>query len=74
VWAQKHLGYRLKITQSVPTAGPYALLRNPIYIGNTLVILGAVVMSEVLWMVPWPSSDVASPIPSWYGMRSNFCR
>ena len=52
VWAQKHLGYRLKIKRTVTTSGPYALVRNPIYIGNTLVILGTVVMSEVLWMVP----------------------
>lgn len=52
MWAQKHLGYRLKIKRIVTTSGPYGLVRNPIYIGNTLVILGTVVMSEVLWMVP----------------------
>jgi protein-S-isoprenylcysteine O-methyltransferase Ste14 len=52
MWAQKYLGYRLKIKRNVTTSGPYALVRNPIYIGNTLVILGAVVMSEILWMVP----------------------
>jgi protein-S-isoprenylcysteine O-methyltransferase Ste14 len=27
-------------------------VRDPIYIGNTLVILGAVVMFEILWMMP----------------------
>jgi hypothetical protein len=27
-------------------------VRDLIYIGNTLVILGAVVMSEALWMMP----------------------
>jgi protein-S-isoprenylcysteine O-methyltransferase Ste14 len=52
MWAQKHLGYRLKIKRTVTTSGPYALVRNPIYIANTLVTLGAVVMSEVLWMIP----------------------
>jgi protein-S-isoprenylcysteine O-methyltransferase Ste14 len=52
MWAQKHLGYRLKIKRIVTTSGPYALIRNPIYIANTLVILGAVVMSEVIWMIP----------------------
>src|ERR1700752_2145819 len=51
MWTQKHLGYRLKIKRTVTTSGPYALVRNPIYIGNTLIILGTVVMSEVLWMV-----------------------
>jgi len=52
MWAQKHLGYRLKIKRTVTTSGPYTLVRNPIYIANTLVIVGTVVMSEVLWMIP----------------------
>jgi protein-S-isoprenylcysteine O-methyltransferase Ste14 len=52
MWAQAHLGYRLNIKRTVTTSGPYALVRNPIYIANTLVVLGAVVMSEVLWMLP----------------------
>jgi protein-S-isoprenylcysteine O-methyltransferase Ste14 len=52
MWSQKYLGYRLRIKRNITTSGPYGLVRNPIYIGNTLVILGAVVMSEVLWMVP----------------------
>jgi protein-S-isoprenylcysteine O-methyltransferase Ste14 len=52
MWAQKHLGYRLKIKRSVTISGPYALVRNPIYIANALVILGTVVMSEDLWMIP----------------------
>jgi protein-S-isoprenylcysteine O-methyltransferase Ste14 len=40
MWAQKYLGYRLRIKRSITSSGPYALVRNPIYIGNTLVILG----------------------------------
>jgi protein-S-isoprenylcysteine O-methyltransferase Ste14 len=52
MWAQKHLGHRLKIKRTVTTSGPYALVRNPLYIANTLVILGTVVMSEVLWLIP----------------------
>jgi len=52
MWAQRHLGYRLKIRRTVTTFGPYALVRNPIYMANTLVILGTVAMSEVLWMIP----------------------
>jgi len=31
---------------------PLGVLLNPFYLANTLVILGAVVMSEVLWMIP----------------------
>src|SRR5215475_900972 len=52
LWTQKHLGYRLKIQRTMTTSGPYALVRNPIYLGNTLIILGAVTMAEVLWMLP----------------------
>jgi len=52
MWAQKYLGYRLRIKRSITTSGPYALVRNPIYIGNTLIILGVVIMSEVLWLIP----------------------
>src|SRR5262245_44843480 len=32
--------------------GPYGLVRNPLYLGNLLIILGAIVASEVLWLVP----------------------
>jgi protein-S-isoprenylcysteine O-methyltransferase Ste14 len=52
MWAQRHLGYKLRIKRTLTTSGPYTLVRNPIYIANTLIILGAVVMSEVLWMIP----------------------
>jgi protein-S-isoprenylcysteine O-methyltransferase Ste14 len=52
MWAQRHLGYKLKIKRTATTSGPYTLVRNPIYIANILIILGAVVMSEVLWMIP----------------------
>jgi protein-S-isoprenylcysteine O-methyltransferase Ste14 len=52
LWAQQYICYRLKTAKILVTDGPYALVRNPIYIGNTLVVLGLVCMSEVLWMVP----------------------
>ena len=32
--------------------GPYSFVRNPIYIGNVLICLGATVMSELLWLTP----------------------
>jgi protein-S-isoprenylcysteine O-methyltransferase Ste14 len=52
MWAQQHLGYRLRIKKVFTCSGPYTLVRNPIYIGNTLVILGVVTMSEVFWTIP----------------------
>ena len=32
--------------------GPYASVRNPLYVGNFLLTLGMTFVSEVLWMVP----------------------
>jgi len=34
------------------TSGPFALCRNPIYLGNVVATCGFVVLSEVLWYVP----------------------
>jgi len=53
VWAQQHVCYRLKTTKALTTSGPYRRVRNPIYLGNTLILLGVVVMSELFWLVPF---------------------
>lgn len=52
VWAQQHLHYRLKALKSLTTTGPFSLVRNPIYIGNILMCLGGIVLSQLLWFVP----------------------
>jgi protein-S-isoprenylcysteine O-methyltransferase Ste14 len=52
VWANMHLHYRLKVRKALTTTGPYALVRNPIYIANTLLLLGLCVGSEVPWLCP----------------------
>jgi protein-S-isoprenylcysteine O-methyltransferase Ste14 len=52
VWAQPHVGYRLKTAKALTTSGPYAFVRNPIYLGNTFLVLGVVVLSELLWLAP----------------------
>jgi hypothetical protein len=52
-WAQSHIQHRIAAPPLRFTAtGPYQLVRNPLYIGNTLVILGATVFSGLLWLVP----------------------
>lgn len=52
VWSQIHLHYRLRVRKVLTTSGPYAFVRNPIYIGNTIILLGLTVMSELLWFIP----------------------
>lgn len=52
IWSQMHLHYRLKVHKVLTTTGPYAFVRNPIYIGNTIMLVGAMIMSELLWLAP----------------------
>lgn len=52
LWSQQHLHFRMDIRKHMTTTGPYALMRNPIYIGNSLMAAGAVVTSELLWLAP----------------------
>ncbi|MBI3329085.1 MAG: isoprenylcysteine carboxylmethyltransferase family protein [Nitrospinae bacterium] len=71
IWAQQHLRYRLTRQRALTTSGPYALVRNPIYLGNTLVVLGVVVASEVIWMVPFTILWCAGvyTLVTWYEER-----
>ena len=43
IWAQMHLHYRLKVHKTLTLTGPYLYVRNPIYIGNTLILAGITV-------------------------------
>jgi len=52
IWAQQHLHYRLNIKKYLTNTGPYVFIRNPIYIGNTLICVGLVIASQVLWLIP----------------------
>ena len=52
IWAQGHLHYRLKVRKNLTTTGPYAYVRNPVYIANTLILIGMSIMSELLWLCP----------------------
>jgi len=51
-WAQQHLHHRLRVPLQLTQTGPYSLIRNPLYIGNTLICVGATFAAELLWMVP----------------------
>ncbi|MGI6398332.1 MAG: methyltransferase family protein [Desulfomonilia bacterium] len=47
-----HLHYRLKVHKTLTLTGPYLYVRNPIYIGNTLILAGITVLAGLLWFVP----------------------
>jgi protein-S-isoprenylcysteine O-methyltransferase Ste14 len=52
IWAQQHLHYRIKVHKTLTITGSYSFARNPIYIGNIMISCGAIVISEILWLVP----------------------
>lgn len=52
VLAQQHIHHRMKARQDLTTTGLYSIIRNPLYVANTLICLGAVVVSKETWFVP----------------------
>ena len=51
-WARCHCSYGVNERKTLTTTGPYELVRNPLYVGNLLLIAAAGVASELLWFVP----------------------
>jgi protein-S-isoprenylcysteine O-methyltransferase Ste14 len=51
-WAQRHVRYRLHTEPRLATSGPYAYVRNPVYLANMLMLAGLCVLCELVWMLP----------------------
>lgn len=51
-WSSLHCNYAQGKKMVLACTGPYAYVRNPLYIGNVLIIAGATVASELVWLLP----------------------
>jgi len=56
IWATKHIGRRMPWKKNkgkkLIRTGPYAIARNPLYIGNIIAATGLSMLSELVWMLP----------------------
>jgi protein-S-isoprenylcysteine O-methyltransferase Ste14 len=52
IWAQTHIHHRLKMKKILTTTGPYAYVRNPLYIANTIMLVATCMLAELFWFVP----------------------
>jgi len=58
VWATKHIGKRIRRKyregrrRRLIVTGPYRLVRNPLYIGNIVAMMGLCLLSELVWFMP----------------------
>ena len=51
-WARCHHNRKLRAQKCLARTGPYAYIRNPLYVGSILIIVGATVASRLVWLVP----------------------
>lgn len=57
LWSTKYIGRRTpsmkKKGKTLVNTGPYAIVRNPLYIGNIIIVTGLSVLSELIWLTPF---------------------
>ena len=56
VSSTKHIGRRIptmkKKGKELVRTGPYAIVRNPLYIGNIMIATGLSILSGFIWLIP----------------------
>jgi len=57
LWSTKYIGRRTpsmkKKGKALVNTGPYAIVRNPLYIGNIIIATGLSVLSKLIWFTPF---------------------
>ena len=57
LWSTKYIGRRTPSTKkkgkTLVNMGPYAIVRNPLYIGNIIIATGLSVLSKLIWFTPF---------------------
>jgi protein-S-isoprenylcysteine O-methyltransferase Ste14 len=51
-WSEQHIHRRLSLPRHLTTTGPYRIIRNPLYVGNMILVVGATLLSELIWLIP----------------------
>ena len=57
LWSLRYIGRFSRTTRKrkgsmLVMGGPYTLMRNPLYCGNLLILIGATILSQLLWLIP----------------------
>jgi protein-S-isoprenylcysteine O-methyltransferase Ste14 len=57
LWSLRYIGRFSRTTRkrkggTLVMSGPYTIVRNPLYWGNLLILIGATILSQLIWFIP----------------------